>query len=484
MADDLRAWLSKVEEKGELKHVEGADWNIELGTISALNAGSEKGSALLFDKIKGYPSGHRVLTCSVISRGRLELTFNLPESHSGLELVKAMREKLSEWERKMEEFPCQVVKSGPVLENVRSGNEVNLFEFPVPKWHEQDGGRYIGTGDAIITQDPETGEVNLGTYRIMVHDERTTALYISPGKHGRIHYEKYHSLGKPCPVAMSFGHHPLINRVAGMEVLPGCEYQFIGAIQGEPIKVIKEEITGLPIPADSEVVVVGWCPPGKTRVEGPFGEWTGYYASKERAAPIVEVERIYYRHEPILLGSPPSRPPANDGTIFNVVKGSAILWNALIKSGVPDVKGVWMSEIGIPQFVIVSIKQRYAGHARQAGLLACQNRPAAYHGRYVIVVDEDIDPSDIQQVMWALCTRSDPEKDIEIFRRAWSTPLDTMIHKPTNGYFNSRAIIDACKPYEWIEEFPEDIKISNEWEEKVKSKWGAVLKFEVDRKRW
>jgi UbiD family decarboxylase len=149
------------------------------------------------------------------------------------------------------------------------------------------------------------------------------------------------------------------------------------------------------------------------------------------------------------------------------------LWNALVKSGVPDVKGVWMSEVGTQQLVIVSIKQRYAGHARQTAFLASQNRPAVYHGRYVIVVDEDIDPSDIQQVMWALCTRSDPEKDIEIYQRAWSPPLDTMIRQPTIAYFNSRAIIDACKPYEWIGDFPEDIKISREAEEKAR--WGSVL---------
>jgi UbiD family decarboxylase len=134
-----------------------------------------------------------------------------------------------------------------------------------------------------------------------------------------------------------------------------------------------------------------------------------------------------------------------------------------------------MSEVGHQQFVIVSIKQRYPGHARQTAFHASQNRPSAYHGRYVIVVDDDIDPSDLQQVMWALCARSDPEKDIDIIRRAWSTPLDTMIRKPTNAYFSSRAIIDACKPYEWIEEFPEDIKMGSEMEEKIRSKWGAML---------
>jgi UbiD family decarboxylase len=474
MSDDLRSWLAKVDEMGELKYVDGADWDIEIGTISILNSRKKENPALLFDQIIGFPRGHRVLTCSVSTLSRLGVTLNLPKCTSGLEMVRAMRERLPEWEKRSEEFPYEVVQTGPILENVQSGRDVDLFRFPVPKWHEQDGGRYIGTGDAIITQDPETGEVNLGTYRIMVHDERTTALFMSPGKHGRIHYEKYHSLGRPCPVAMSFGHHPLINRVAGTEVPAGSEYQFIGAMRGEPVKVIKEEVTGLPIPADSEVVVVGWCPPGKTRVEGPFGEWTGYYASKEREAPIVEVERVYYRNDPILLGAPPSRPPS-EGTLFNVIKASAVLWNALIKSGVPDVKGVWMSEVGTQQMVIVSIKQRYAGHAKQTLFLASQNRPAAFHGRYVIVVDEDIDPSDIQQVLWALCTRSDPEKDIEIFRNAWSTPLDTMIRKPTKVYMNSRALIDACKPYEWIDDFPEDIRISREAEEKLKEKWGALL---------
>jgi len=474
MTDDLRGWLAKADQIGRLKRVDGADWDLEIGAISGLNVRKEDGPTLLFDNIKDYPRGFRVLTCSNHTRPLLELTFNLPPSQTTMKLVESMREKVPEWERRLKEFPYDVVKTGPILENIRSGKDVNLLQFPVPRWHERDGGRYIGTGDAIITQDPETGDINLGTYRVMVHDEKTTAIYISPGKHGRMHYEKYHSLGKPCPVAMSFGHHPLIFRAAATEVPFGSEYQFVGAVNGKSVQVIEEEITGLPIPADSEIVAVGWIPPGKTKMEGPFGEWTGYYASNERPTPVVEVERIYFRNEPILMGAPPFRPPY-ETTLFIIVKGSAILWNSLVKSGVPDIKGVWMSEVGHQQLVIVSLKQRYPGHARQAALLACQNRPAAYHGRYVIVVDEDIDPSDIRQVLWAVCTRSDPEKDIEILRGLWSTPLDTMIRKPTTSYVNSRAIIDACKPYDWINEFPQDLKIDAQLEEKTRNKWGPLI---------
>ncbi len=483
MADDLRAWLAKVEAQGELAHVDGADWNLEIGTINTLHSRSEQCAALLFDDIPGYPRGHRVLTCSVNSLKRLGLAFDIPQCDSNMEFVKAMRGKLAAWKENMHRFAFEEVKTGPILENVRSGKDVDLWALPVPKWHEGDGGRYIGTGDAIVTRDPDSGEVNLGAYRVMVHDEKTTGLYISPGKHGRMHCEKYHALGKPCPVAMSFGHHPAVHRSAATELPAGAEYNFIGAVQGEPVKVIKEEITGLPIPADSEIVVVGWVPPGKTKSEGPFGEYTGYFASKEREAPIVEVERIYFRNKPIILGAPPDRAPF-DASLASVIKDSAVMWDALDRSGVPDVRGVWESEVGLQQFVVVSIKQRYPGHARQTAFLASQNRPAAYHGRYVVVVDEDIDPSNIAEVMWALTTRSDPEKDIDIIRRAWSTPLDTMIRKPTNAFFSSRGVIDACKPYEWIDEFPKEITTSPEWAQKVKARWGNKLDLKGGRKTW
>lgn len=249
MADDLRDWIEKVDKVGELQRISGADWNLEIGGISLLNGKRNDGPAVLFDDIKDYPTGFRVLTCSTSKPSRLALTFDFPATSSEKDLLVMFREKFAECENSLEKFPPQIVKSGPVLENVRSGEDVDLFEFPVPKLHEEDGGRYIGTADTVITRDPDNGEINLGTYRIMVHDKNTTALYISPGKHGRIHVEKYHSRGEPCPVAVSIGQHPLLFRIASIEASPGAEYNFVGAARGEPVEVIREEITGLPIPA-------------------------------------------------------------------------------------------------------------------------------------------------------------------------------------------------------------------------------------------
>lgn len=470
MANDLRQWLDKVEKLGELRFLDGADWDLEMGAVTALNAARRNCPALLFDNIKGYPRGRRVLTGSTSSPKLVGLTLGVGTEYSDLDLIKVVKEKLPFWEADVSNFPPQEVQSGLVKENVREGKNVDLFSFPVPKWNELDGGRYIGTADAVVTRDPDDGWVNIGTYRIQVHDSRTAGILSVPGQHGRVHIQKWHELGKPCPIAISVGHHPLVFRVASLEVPVGVEYRFMGAIQQEPVKVIREEITGLPVPADSEIVIAGFCPPGKLRDEGPFGEWTGYYASGTEPAPVIEVERIYHRNDPIILGSPPNKAPC-DASYFGVLLRSAMLHNELERMGVPDVKGVWISEIGGRQFITVSVKQRYAGHAKQTALLATQSRVGSNMGRYVIVVDEDIDPTNVQEVLWALCTRSDPEKDIDILRNCRSNSLDPTIRRPAQAYFNSRAIIDACKPFEWIDEFPQEIRISPELIKRVKAKW-------------
>ncbi len=468
--DDLRAWLGKAARAGELKQVDGANWNLEIGCVTALNWRKPSPFALLFDNIEGYPGGYRVITGSTSNANLIALSFNLPRVVSGPQLVEEFRHGLKQWSAHRDKPEVAWVKSGPVMENVQEGQEVNLWKFPAPKWHELDGGRYIGTGHAVITQDPDSGQLNLGTYRVMVHDEKTTALFIIPGKHGRLHYEKYHARGKPCPVLVSVGHHPLVFRIAGTEMPAGEELAYIAAVAGEPLKVIKEEVTGLPMPADSEIVIAGFVPPGITRPEGPFGEWTGYYASGESPAPVIDVRRVYHRHSPILMGSPPGKAPS-DSSYFNGVIKSAILHNDLESLGVPDVKGVWMGEAANQMLVVVSIKQRYAGHAKQAALLSSQMARRGFFGRYVIVVDEDIDPTNMQEVLWALCTRSNPEKDIDIIRRCWSTVMDPVIRKPAQGYFNSRAIIDACKPFEWREEFPAEIRIDPALAERVRAKF-------------
>ncbi len=262
-------------------------------------------------------------------------------------------------------------------------------------------------------------------------------------------------------------------------IAPGEEYQFAGAIRGESIKVITEEVTGLPIPADSEIVLAGWCHPNKYRPEGPYGEWTGYYG-RQTQSPTIEVERIYYRNDPIIVGSPDSRPPS-DAAYGQILFRSALLHEILTKNGIPGIKAVWLSkEVNGPPLAIISLKQMYSGHAKQAAVLACQLRMLDLQGRYVVVVDDDIDPTNIAEVLWAMCSRVNPEEDIDIIRGTPSTTLDARVPrdaktKDSLSFVNSRAIINACKPYEWIDEFPISIDIEPEIIDRVRAKWKDLV---------
>lgn len=472
---DLRDWLLKVEEVGELRRVDEADWNLEIGVITELNTRRKNSPALLFDQIKGYPKGYRVATSVLTSPKRLGITLGVPSVSADCELVDALQGKQNEWEMHSRNYSPKVVATGPVKENIFRGDEVDLFKFPTPKWHENDGGRYIGTGCAVITKDPDTGWVNLGSYRIMIHDKKTVGLSISPTHHGRIHYEKYHTRDQGCPVAISIGHDPALLWAAGLEIPSGVsEYNYVGAIKGEPVEVIEGEITGLPIPATAEIVLEGWCPPKQNREEGPFGEWHGYYAGGIRPSPIVNIECLYYRNDPIILGAPPGRPP-HDYTYMKCVGRSILIQEELKKAGVPDVKGVWAHEAGDSRIlIIVSIKQRYPGHARQAALIASQCSAGVMMSRYIIVVDEDIDPYNTHDVLWALCTRSDPEKDIDIIKRTLGGRIDPVFKPPRLG-FTSKAIIDACKPFEWIDEFPKVAESNIEFQNKIREKWKGLI---------
>ena len=439
---DLRTWLNEVDKLGQLMTVENVHWDLELSTLTEIiNERSKTRPAILFDRIKDYPQGYRVAANLVSSVGRLALTLGMKAGMSDMDFVQAWRQQV----KKITPIPAKTVSTGPLFENVKEGKEINVFKFPVPRWHELDGGRYIGTDDLVITRDPEEDWVNVGTYRIMVHGPDRLGLHMSPGKHGRVHKDKYHARGKPLPIAVSFGHHP-INFVFASTDVPNRvnEYDYAGGVLGSPLEVVKGPLTGLPIPADAEIAIEGEVAADDVMPEGPFGEWTGYYASNQPAVPVIQIKALYFRNDPILCGFPLLKPSAGDNIHFSLMR-SSLVWNALDEAGVPDVKGVWCHPSCGRFLTVVSIKQRYPGHARQTGMIASQCRTGAYLGRYVIVVDDDVDITDSEEVLWVLSSRSDPAQSIEILRRAWSGPLDPRIPRDEVGH-SSRAVIDATRP--------------------------------------
>jgi UbiD family decarboxylase len=471
----LRDWLDQVEAMGMLRRVSGADSESEIGAAADVLQHTVDAPAALFDQIPGYDPSFRVLVNSFGSTDRIALTLGLPAGRPRAEVSDAWRQRI----RDLVPVPPRVVSDGPVMTNIRRGGEVDMTIFPAPIWHPGDGGRYIGTGSFDLTRDPDDGWVNLGTYRVMLHDRRRLGYFISPGKHGRLHRQKYFDRDEPCPVAMVFGGDPLTFMASCTEVPYGVsEYSWVGAVRDRPVDVITGPVTGLPIPADAEIVAEGFATGKDVAPEGPFGEWTGYYASASREEPVMKVEALYYRDAPILAGSPPGRPP-DELSRYRSILRSALLRDELDHMGLPNVTGAWQHEVGGSRlFTVVAIKQSYPGHTAQALHLAAQCHTAAYAGRWVIVVDDDIDPTNLEEVLWAVCTRADPATDIDIIARGWSTPLDPVIppsRKKVGDYTSSRGLIDACRPWAWRNEFAPVNALTWDQRQQALQRWNYLL---------
>ncbi len=469
---DLREFIGAVEKMGELSVVKGADWDVELGELTDVLVHQLDTPMVVFDEIKDYPPGFRVAVNFTGSYKRLALLLGMEEVETGVRLVRAWREMRA----KRRLLPPTPVFGSPVQENIREGKEIDLFELPVPKWHALDGGRYIGTASMTITKDPDTGIVNLGTYRHQVIDERTLGCFFNEyGRHALVHARKYHQKGESCPVAVVVGGDPALFVFSPSHVPEGIsEYDYAGGLRGEPIPVFISDLTGLPLPASAEIIVEGEMRPGDEVEEGPFGEWTGYYGAPAARRPAIRVSRIMFRRNPIILGYSPCRPPSNN-TLLRSLQASATIWEAMEAAGVPEVKGVWCHESGGGRlFNVVAIKQLFPGHARQAGLIASHCREAVRMGRYVVVTDEDIDISNLSEVVWAMSTRSDPSRSIEIISRTLGGDLNTAA--PPEEVYTSRAIIDACRPFEWKDRFAPTVGVSAERAREIKRKWSRLFR--------
>jgi len=472
----FREWITQAKEMGELKVLEGADPNLEISTISQINARNQ-GPAVMFEKIKGFSDqGFRVLTNSIGNVKLFNLTFMMPVNSNLRETIAGLIGKPNEWTATAKNYPVRYVEHGPIMENIECEDEVNLLKVPAPIWHEKDGGPFIGTGVAVLTSDPETGTINSGCYRAQLFDKNTVGTNWVSGKHGRLHMNRYFEKNVPLPIVMVFGPDPLMYALAGSEIPPETsELEYQGAIMGRSMDVIKGKYTGLPIPANAEIAVEGFIQPGKTRAEGPHGEWTGYYADGIKQNPFVEVKSLYYRNNAVVLGAVMSRSSYNDHALWRSIWKSALIHDEVVKNGLPNVKGVYAPTFGVGrQFIIISIKQSYPGHATEAGYLASQTRSAAYMGRWVVVVDDDIDPYDVEDVLWAMCSRADPA-ELGVIRKAWAGGADPLRPRntPIPVYTNSRGIVFAVIPYERFAEFPESCFISQEKRSEAFQKWSS-----------
>lgn len=472
--DDLRGLMDTMEKAGNLKRVSGAHWDLEIGTISEMIA-MRGGQATLFEDIPDYP-GYRVFTNVVQSEVGQRIAFGLDDKLSPTEIIK-------NWSARFENFkpvPPKFVSSGPIMENVITGDDVNILKFPVPKWHQDDGGRYIGTANCVITKDLDSDYYNVGTYRCMVQNEKTINAYSGFGKHATLMRDQYWDNGKDFPVVVTFGQDPLLLGFSMMSLPWGRgEFEATGFYKGRPVEVVKGPVTGLPIPATAEIAVECLMTKGEEMVEGPFGEWTGYYGSVPKSFPIAKIRAIYHRNDPILQGQAPVPPPAH--TWFPIPLHTVpTLWNRLIAAGLQGIKGVYIHGPGNRPLCVVSIEQKFLGHSKQiATAAAALLSGGAAVGKFIIVVDDDVDPSNLEEVLAAVCMRCDIEKSIDIVRGYQNSPLDPSLSpdkRERAEITEAKMLIDACIPWHWRDRFPKSAKASEKLKQAAMKKFSELFK--------
>jgi UbiD family decarboxylase len=474
---DLREWLNVVDTFGELKRVQGANSEEDIGAITEMLDHSEENPCVLFDEIPNFKTGYRVLVNSMGSRLRQAVTLGIdPAEGSHDRLLQFWRDLL----KGFAPIPPVTVKRGSVQENILRDGDVDLSRFPAPIWHPRDGGRFIGTASVNIMRDPDTGFINLGTYRNQVFDKNGIGIRAAPPHHGGIIKEKYMQREQPCPIVTVVGADPLMFLASCVEgpSYGQSELDWAGGVRGRPIEVIQGELTGLPIPAHAEIALEGFITTNEYAKEGPYGEWMGYYQDGYAKDRVIRVQRIYHRNDPIILGCPQGKPPHEDNR-FLVYLRSGMIWDQLEKAGVPGVRGVWCPpEAGNRLMTVVALKTQYFGHAKQAGLIASQCGGGIDMNRLTVVVDDHVDVTSIQDVVWAIVARSDPERSVEIIKDTKGSRIDMAIapdQRELNA--NSRMIIDATTPFTWKNHpLAGDIISTPERTRKILERWGWILK--------
>jgi UbiD family decarboxylase len=428
--------LSNLEQQGELiRFTKTVDPLADMAAVG-WKTFNEMGKASLFINIKGHKNWQ---ACSQIIADRKKWAIGLDlDEHNILDQM---------LERMLTPFAPKITNgSTPVKEIIKTGTDINLYDFPTMLTSEKDGGRYFASGIAII-KDPDTGIRNLSVHRQMITGKDKTGFVMIPRQARQI-YEKYSARGEAMPVAMVYGTHPAIFFASSFTTAFGNdEFEIAGALMEEPVRLTKCETTDLEVPADAEIVIEGEVLPNFTEPEGPFGEVTGTYAGGGKSE-VFQVKAITQRKDPIFFalhcGFPVTDAQSTMGLGVEVATKKH-LRNVEGGLNLLDVRAI--TEAGV-MMLILKIRPRHPGQTKTA-LMAALSGPYL-HPKLAIAVDEDIDANDLRQIAWSLTTRVHAERDVTMIPNTRVFSLDNISPTaPAMGNFariGTKWMIDATIP--------------------------------------
>lgn len=426
---DLRSYLDVLEAEGELARITvSVDLDQELGAICLRNLRNH-GPGLLFEK----PGGTDIPVAADLLASRRRY---------GLAIGADPEQLADEWSRRVATLrPPVLVERGACQEVVLMGSDADLTRLPVPTWNADDGGPFL-TLSCHVTRDPTTGIRNVGLYRNQVHDRDTLGILAAPYTH--LMLQQRHTPNEPFPVALVLGADPTVLMAAASPVpFETDELAVAGALREAPLEVVRCVSIPLEVPASAEIVIEGELLPGALRDEGPFGEFTGYYGGPIAPRPIIRVKAITHRQNPILQATYEGRPPHESSVLTGVPREAELKRQVAL----PGIKRIHVTEPGGGAFhVVVAVEKLYEGYGKMVGLAMLGTHPGRFL-KQVIVVDEDVDPFDPLAVEWAIATRVQAGRDVEIIREVAGVILDPSLPRAEQhrDARTSKWIIDATR---------------------------------------
>jgi UbiD family decarboxylase len=444
---DLREYLGALEHKGKLKRIKkevDKDWEVAAVCRQLFKKiAAEKRPALLFENVKGSPIP---IAAGVLGASKQIYAIGL-ETDS----VQGINEK---WDRALEKpIPPRIVSTGPCKENILHGDQVNLLNLPVPIWTVGEDPAPFFTSPYVITKDPETGNRNVGTYRMQLKGRNKTGFLIGLRQDAAWHIRKNEQQKKPTPVAVVIGADPSIGYVSVSKMSEALdEFAVAGALRGAPVDLVPCETVPLEVPATAEIVLEGEIPPNALEHEGPFGEYTGYMGPAGNQ-PFFNVKCMTFRNNPVYQAFISQMPPSESSCIRGIGREWPLFKHLKHTLRLP-VKDVRMKEAGgSGAYVVVSLRKQFEGQVKQLMYGIWSMRTG--FGKITVVVDDDIDVQDDFAVDWALSWRVRPDRDIYIEKDVQAVGLDPSQgppsvpqHHPTR-YIGSRVAIDATRKHEY-----------------------------------
>lgn len=473
---DLREFIKKLEKEGELVRVqEEVDPILEITEITD-RVSKRYGPALLFENVKG--SSFPVLINTFGSEKRMNMALEVEKLEElGERIINLIDRNVPQnFMDKLKSLPMlmelnqilpKVVKTGPCKEVILKGEDVNLLKFPVLKCWPQDGGRFI-TLPNIFTKDPETQVRNCGMYRMQVYDKNTTGMHWHIHHHGAEHFRKAKKLNlEKLEVAVSLGADPAVIYSATAPAPDGIDEMLLaGFIRKKPVELVKCETVDLEVPANSEIVLEGYVNIDELKLEGPFGDHTGYYSLADMY-PVFHVTCITHRKDAIYPTTIVGKPPMED-CYMGAATGKIFL--PLLKKQVPEIVDMALPLEGVfHNMMFISIDKKYPMHAKKIMNYVWGTGQMMFT-KMIVVVDKDVDVSNTSEVLWRMGNNVDWKRDIVVMEG----PLDALDHSSPYPFWGNKIGIDATK--KWASEghsrqWPDDIKMSENIKKLVDSKW-------------